>query len=135
MKNYLFLSFLLFFTSLHLSAQSTGKREHVVQDVKATKVAGARGAVTGLGTVPATDSAAAYAECDCGCDVVFDNYTGYWINIYVDSVFKGTLEPYAQGTLWVNPGSKSWYAETTGGTYYWKGNQNCADAWWIKFWE
>jgi len=136
MKNYFFPFLIAMFLSAGAIAQSGVKVEHVVQDVQATKVVASRGGAPGLTAVPVSDSAIAYAECSCGCNVTFDNYTGYWINVYVDSLFKGIIEPYGSGELWILPESATWYAETAGSTYYWLGNLGCANGdQYIKLWE
>ncbi len=136
MKNYFFLFLIALFFTTTVRAQDSVKRERVVQDVKATEVVASRGSSPDLTELPAQDSAVDDTDCSCGCYVTFDNYTGYWINIYVDSVFKGIIDPYGVGELWVIPSVRKYYAETTGHTYYWTAELGCNSAdQYIKFRE
>jgi hypothetical protein len=65
------------------------------------------------------------------CKLTFDNYTGYYVNVWVDGDFRGTLDPYGTSYVKVGSGWTSWYCETTGGTYFWKDSGNCdGDQWW-----
>ena len=59
------------------------------------------------------------------CEIIFDNYTGYYIEVYIDGIYKGTVGEW--GTLYVTArgGYTKIYALTTGGTKEWKAEGNC----------
>jgi len=55
-------------------------------------------------------------------DIVVDNYTGYYIDIYVDGSYRGTLAPWDKKVTWAIPGSTTLYAKAVfdDGSYkYW----------------
>ena len=55
-------------------------------------------------------------------DIIVDNYTGWYIDIYIDGEFRGTLSPWDKRVTWSIPGSTTLYAKATfdDGSYrYW----------------
>jgi hypothetical protein len=55
-------------------------------------------------------------------DVVVDNWTGYYVDIYVNGNYRGTISPYDKKVTWAIPGTNTLYAKATfnDGTYlYW----------------
>jgi len=55
-------------------------------------------------------------------DIVIDNYTGYYMDIYVEGNFRGTVAPYDKRVTWAIPGNNKLYAKTvfSDGSYlYW----------------
>lgn len=54
------------------------------------------------------------------CEVQFDNRTKWYIKVYVDGIYRGTLSPYGDGVVYAQPGSTSVYARADfdDGTYY-----------------
>lgn len=55
-------------------------------------------------------------------DVVIDNWTGYYIDIYVNGNYRGTISPYAEQVTWAIPGRNTLYAKATfrdGSSLYW----------------
>lgn len=66
------------------------------------------------------------------CKVHFDNYTGYYIKIYVDGDFKGTLAPWDDGWVTVYSGYTRIYCITTGGSREWKASGNCEGEYYYK---
>jgi hypothetical protein len=59
------------------------------------------------------------------CTIGFVNNTGYYVKVYVDGTYKGTLAPYESGSVTVYDGYTSIYCITTGGTYDWKASGQC----------
>lgn len=59
------------------------------------------------------------------CEIIFDNYTGYFVEVYIDGVYKGTIGDW--GTLYVTiPGGYTQvYCISTGGSKEWKVEGNC----------
>ncbi|MBS1553313.1 MAG: hypothetical protein JSU09_00180 [Bacteroidetes bacterium] len=55
-------------------------------------------------------------------DIIVDNFTGYYIDIYVDNEYRGTLSPWDKKTTWAVPGRTKLYAKAVfdDGSYkYW----------------
>ena len=127
MKKYLLMICLTVMSVSYVSAQV--KKRLIVQDPKQTKVdAKARGAAIKVDK-PTTDVAAP-APAQRGstdfCTITFDNYTGYWINVYVDGNYKGDVAPYGVGDVTVYGGYTTYYCVTAGGTYSWSDNGDCS---------
>jgi hypothetical protein len=59
------------------------------------------------------------------CGIDFENYTGYYIDIYVNGYYKGTLGPWANGSVTVYSGYTTIYCITTGGTLEWYDSGGC----------
>jgi len=56
------------------------------------------------------------------CDVKLRNYTGYYIDIYVDGSFRGTLGPWEDRVSWAIPGKTKLYGRADfddGSWLYW----------------
>ena len=56
-------------------------------------------------------------------DLIIDNWTGYYIDIYVESKYRGTVAPYDKKVTWAILGTTRLYAkavfEDTGSYLYW----------------
>ncbi len=55
-------------------------------------------------------------------DVVIDNWTGYYIDIYVNGNYRGTVSPYDKRVTWAIPGTNTLYAKAVfndGSYLYW----------------
>lgn len=55
-------------------------------------------------------------------DVVVDNWTGYYVDIYVNGNYRGTVSPYDKRVTWAIPGTNTLYAKATfndGSYLYW----------------
>ena len=61
------------------------------------------------------------------CTVNFRNHTGYYINVYMDGIFWGTLSPYASGSVTDGDGYTKIYCETAGKTYHWSAEGTCSE--------
>lgn len=59
------------------------------------------------------------------CSIDFVNWTGYYIYVYVDGNYKGTLDPWDEGNVTIYAGYKTVYCITTGGTWEWSDAGNC----------
>jgi hypothetical protein len=60
-----------------------------------------------------------------GCDITFNNQTGYYIDIYVDGNYKSTLAPWESTDVSYTSGYSSVYCITTGGQYDWTASGQC----------
>ncbi|MEO6254374.1 MAG: hypothetical protein ABIO79_13760 [Ferruginibacter sp.] len=93
-------------------------------DVVGSKVDKSRGA--SQYTLPTTDVEAPKPDKSRGtCCINFDNWTGYTVYVWVDGVFKGTVNAWQDGGVCVGSGWTKWYARTAGGTYEWSGEGDC----------
>lgn len=55
-------------------------------------------------------------------DIIIDNWTPWYIDIYVDGEFRGFVEPWDEGTTWAIPGNTRLYGVAEfddGDKYYW----------------
>jgi hypothetical protein len=66
------------------------------------------------------------------CSVYFSNYTGLYVNVYVDGYYKGQLSPYGAGTVSVGDGYTTIYCLSAGGTKEWSASGNCTGAYTYK---
>ena len=65
------------------------------------------------------------------CYLYLDNYTGYYIDIWVEGQYQGRLSPYATSVrfdVWTPGNYTKWYARTAGGTYSWSNDSYCNDS-------
>jgi len=71
------------------------------------------------------------------CEVQFDNRTKWYIKVFVDGNYRGTLSPYGDAVVYALPGSTSVYAraEFDDGTYsYWgPSSYSCGPGQYIPF--
>ncbi len=76
---------------------------------------------------PTTDAEIAKPSATRGsCTVSFSNSTGYYVKVYIDGNYKGTLAPYETGNVTVYSGYTTIYCITTGGTYDWGAQGDCS---------
>lgn len=61
------------------------------------------------------------------CAINVDNYTGFYVNVYVDGAFYGMVSPWSDGDVTVYGGYTRVYCQTAGGTYEWLATGNCDD--------
>ena len=82
-------------------------------------------------TVPNEDKPREKSKKRGYCYMYMDNYTGYYVDIWVEDQYQGRLSPYATSVrfdIWT-PGSWAhWYAKSAGGTYYWSNDSYCNDS-------
>lgn len=65
------------------------------------------------------------------CYLYLDNYTGYYVDVWVENQYQGRLSPYATSVrfdVWTPGDWTKWYAKTAGGTYYWENSSYCNDS-------
>jgi len=64
------------------------------------------------------------------CHLYLDNYTGYYLDVWVEDIYQGVLAPYATSVridVWTPGNYTHWYVRTTGGTYSWSNDSYCND--------
>ena len=115
-----------------------GKREHIVKDAKASIVTDSAASNKINSVIPSTDvivEEPANRGSGSYCTVVFDNYTGYAINVYivdVDTIYKGWIEPWGKGEISYPGGWTSWYCESAGGGCFWTNGGDCFSDWYVN---
>ena len=71
------------------------------------------------------------------CEVQFDNRTRWYIKLYVDGTYRGTLSPYGDAVVYALPGSTTVYARAdfdSGGFTRWgPSNYSCGSGQYIPF--
>lgn len=84
---------------------------------------------------PTTDNPVAKPDKQRGgdpCAVYFDNYTGYYVEIYIDGNYQGTMAPWSDLTRVVEGGYTTIYCITTGRTRDWSAAGSCHDVYRYK---
>jgi hypothetical protein len=67
-----------------------------------------------------------------GCVVKFDNWTGFYIDLWVDKVYKGRLNPWENSQLVLPEGYTEVYCRTMGETYQWQSSGECNEEFSLK---
>lgn len=108
-------------------------QKKTAKTVNAKTVDATRGANPNIKSeAPTTDAAQPQARGGASCDIYFSNYTGYYVNIYVDGYYRGQLSPWGAGTVSVADGYTSVYCITAGKTLEWSDAGNCFGAFTFK---
>ncbi|TCC91564.1 hypothetical protein EZ428_07310 [Pedobacter frigiditerrae] len=125
MKNNLRIALIviMLFVTGNVFAQQTKKVE--LKSVAAVKTRGANPKIKV--EMPTADVLATKAR--GGCKIIFDNYTGLYIKVYVDGYYKGTISPWGNGTVTTTDGYTSVYLVSAGGTREWNASGDCRTVW------
>jgi hypothetical protein len=67
-----------------------------------------------------------------GCVVKFDNWTGFYVDLWVDKAYKGRLNPWENSQLILPEGYAEVYCRTMGDTYQWKSSGECNEEFLLK---
>ncbi|HNQ69569.1 MAG TPA: hypothetical protein PKN32_14410 [Bacteroidales bacterium] len=67
-----------------------------------------------------------------GCTVKFDNWTGFYVDLWVDKVYKGRLNPWEDSQLILPQGYTEVYCRTMGETYQWQSVGECNEQFVLK---
>jgi len=59
------------------------------------------------------------------CMIDFNNYTGYYVEIYVNGYYMGTVAPWGYYPVDAYAGYTTIYCITSGGTFEWSAAGNC----------
>lgn len=93
-------------------------QKKITVKVESQKVERTRGANENIKSdVPTTD--VKEVKTDSKCMIEFHNYTGYYVNVYVDGYYKGQLAPYGKSIVTVSNGYTTIYGLSAGGTVEW----------------
>ncbi|RYY89554.1 MAG: hypothetical protein EOO15_05850 [Chitinophagaceae bacterium] len=112
---------LLMGSSVDANAQTT-------RNVQGKAVAKSRGANPNIKKdVPTTDVMTKGTKSRGACSITFDNWTSLTIKVYVDGVYRGTVDGWGKGTVTVADGYTTVYAVSVGGTREWNDSGNCTN--------
>lgn len=120
-------TFLLLFAMAAFSVTTFAqKKESINKKVTSKAYTGARGAADEniKSGAPKTDKKEAKGARGT-CQIYFDNYSGLYVDVYVDGNYKGTLSPSGAFNVYVGDGYTTIYCKSTGGTRYWSDSGNC----------
>ena len=53
------------------------------------------------------------------CNVIIENWTGWYIDFYIDGEYRGSIAPWDIRVSWVIVGPVKLYAEADGTMYFW----------------
>lgn len=130
-KSFLYLTVVFAFFFIGISSMNAQTER---KDLKASKVESTRGnkyeRPTTDNPVPAPSNSRGSAAYSCCID--FDNWTGYYIDVWVDETYRGRLSAWDNSTICVQEGWTTVYAETVGGTYYWSDEGMCSGFYTLK---
>ena len=113
---------LLMATSMDSNAQTT----RTVQGKAVSKSRGANPNITK--DMPTTDVMTKGTKSRGACSITFDNWTSLYVKIYVDGVYRGTLDAWGKGTVTVGDGYTTVYAVSVGGTREWSDSGSCTNS-------
>ncbi len=97
-------------------------------ELKSKTVEANRGENPNIKSGPPTEDNEEKKSRAAACTVYFDNYTGLYINVYVDGNYKGQLSPYGSGTVSVGDGYTTIYCVSAGGTREWNASGDCRES-------
>ena len=119
---------IVFFLGVTMLSNTYAQEKKSV-DITAQKVEKSRGENPNIEfSVPKTDDNPApkpEKTRDPYCGIDFENWTGYYVEIYVNRIYRGTLGPWEKGSVTVYAGYTSIYCITSGGTYEWSKAGSC----------
>jgi len=124
MKKYLLTAFICLFT-VGLSNTQVLAQEHQ-HGKKIVKVAGKKGKMGDKIKADKPMSDTKMTKTKTHCSVFFNNFSGLFVNVYMDGIFWGTLSPYGAMTVAPGHGYSTIYCESTGGLWNWSASGECS---------
>jgi hypothetical protein len=135
MKKTLLLA-VVFTVATLFSVSTVFAQETKVVNVKAVKVEKSRGENPNIKQArPTSDIAAPKPDKSRGeiCTIGFENFTGYYIDVYVDGIYRGTMAPWeAERRVTLYSGYKTIYCITAGATLEFKDSGTCDGYYYYK---
>lgn len=131
MKRSLLIAAIAMFAMSTTSTSANAQKAKKQVTVKSRAVDKSRGANPNIkGEMPTDDQKASKSRSTCY--VTFNNYTGYYVKMYVNGYYMGTLYPYAKNyTVSAPDGYTTVYCITAGGTRDWAADGECTK--WYTF--
>lgn len=127
MKKIFFLTMAVIGLSLAATTDAAAQK----QPTKKVAVYGTKSSGGNTMQAPTKDEARAKNTKRGSCYVWFDNFTGYYVDIWVEGYYQGRLSPYATSVridVWTPGNWTKWTAKTAGGTYSWSNDSYCNDS-------
>jgi hypothetical protein len=131
MKKHIYHIIIISFGFLLLSLNSSAQKK-VNKKVFAQKIETSRGQNPNVKSDPPETDEPELASRGSSCTIRFANYTGYYVNIYVDGYYRGQVAPWGGGTVVVGSGYTSIYCITAGKTLEWKDAGDCKSVYTFK---
>jgi hypothetical protein len=131
MKKILFIAALSIIGFLNV-ANAQGKAKKT-QEVHSKEVSKSRGANPNIKAAkPSSDDKVAPKPAksrgsEGNCCLEFNNLTGYFVDVYVDGYFRGTLDAWGSAGICVPGGYTTVYCITIGGTREWSAAGSCTE--------
>lgn len=131
MKNRMLFSvlFVAFFSFLNVSNINAQDKDKTIKEIKSKDVIKTRNYNPHIQVlVPKSDDDPTPAPNKKGgenddaaieYEVIIDNFTGFYVEVYIDGVYKGTIGDWGTLNISVNEAYKKVYCITTGGTKDW----------------
>lgn len=70
-----------------------------------------------------------------GCLVKLDNWTGFYVDVWIDKVYKGRLNPWETSSIVLPKSFEEVYCRTIGDTYHWFSEGECNEQFLLKMEE
>jgi hypothetical protein len=105
--------------TIKLENQKDGKKPAIKSDIPTKDVEAKESRPANKGGVSQRGSG------PYNCYVTVSNYTGYYVKVYLDGYYYGTVGPYDDIYCTTGNGYTSLYAVTTGGSQWWSGSGDC----------
>lgn len=125
-KQILFFALLLGAFGFSANAQKGKMKQETINSKAISTPDPKAGALTKTGNIKGKPAAPTSSRGDVYgadySDVVIDNWTGYYIDIYVNGNYRGTISPYDKKVTWAIPGVNTLYAKAVfndGSYLYW----------------
>jgi hypothetical protein len=124
MKKYLCMAFvcLLTIAVFHTPAMAQNHQP----GKKIVKVAGKKGKMANQIKTDKPMADQKMVKAKTHCSVYFNNYSGLFVNVYMDGIFWGTVSPYGGMTVAPGHGYSTIYCESTGGLWSWSASGECS---------
>ena len=131
MKNRLFLSIVLIaiFSLANIFTLSAQDKDKTIKEIKSKDVIKTRDYNKNIQVlVPKTDDDPTPApakksgkddEAVVEYDIIIDNFTGYYVDVYIDGMYKGTIGDWGTLNITVGEAYKKVYCITSGGSKDW----------------
>jgi hypothetical protein len=132
------LFFIALVTLIATSVFAQGQKQKKMIETKGVKIEQPKGADANIKVAkPVTDQAVPKEKGPVYggsyCDVNLENHTGYFIDIYVDGSYRGTIGAWESKVTWAIPGRTTLYGKSILGTVSW--GPIGVDCDWIYTWS
>ena len=124
MKKHLLMAFICLITTGMLSTPAMAQ-EHQ-KGKKIVKVVGKKGKIDKAIKTDRPMADVKVLKSKTHCSVYFNNYSGLYVNVYMDGIFWGTVSPYGGMTVAPGHGYSTIYCESAGGLWNWSASGECS---------